>query len=79
MKYILALFLITTISLSAQTLDNKLALTVAQDGSGDFKTIQEAVNNVKDNSEKRVVITIKPGKYIEKLEIPVSKPFITLK
>ncbi|UPZ14923.1 pectinesterase family protein [Flavobacterium humidisoli] len=79
MKYILALFLITTLSISAQTLDNKLALTVAQDGSGDFKTIQEAVNNVKDNSEKRVVITIKPGVYKEKLEIPVSKTFITLK
>lgn len=78
MRYILALFLIT-FSLSAQTLDNKLALTVAQDGSGDFKTIQEAVNNVKDNSEKRVVITIKPGVYKEKLEIPVSKTFITLK
>ena len=80
MKSTLALLLfITTTFLSAQTLDNKLALTVAQDGSGDFKTIQEAVNNVKDNSEKRVVITIKPGKYVEKLEIPVSKTFITLK
>lgn len=78
MKYILALFLITS-SVTAQTLDNKLALTVAQDGSGDFKTIQEAVNNVKDNSEKRVVITIKKGVYKEKLEIPVSKTFITLK
>lgn len=79
MKYILALFIVTTFSLSAQTLDNKLALTVAQDGSGDFKTIQEAVNNVKDNSEKRVVITIKPGFYKEKLIIPSSKTFITLK
>lgn len=79
MKYILALFLLTTLSVSAQTLDNKFTLTVAQDGSGDFKTIQEAINNVKDNSEKRVVITIKPGKYVEKLEIPASKTFITLK
>ena len=79
MKYILALFLLTTFSISAQTVDNKLALTVAQDGSGDFKTIQEAINHVKDNSEKRVVITIKPGVYKEKLEIPVSKMFITLK
>lgn len=79
MKYILALFTLATFSLSAQTLDNKLALTVAQDGSGDFKTIQEAVNNVKDNSEKRVVITIKPGVYIEKLVIPATKTFISLK
>jgi pectinesterase len=80
MKYIITLFLIfNVIFVSAQTLDNKLTLTVSQDGSGDFKTIQEAVNNVKDNSEKRVVITIKPGVYKEKLEIPVSKMFITLK
>ena len=79
MKYILALFLLTTLSLSAQTLDNKLALIVAQDGSGDFKTIQEAVNNVKDNSVTRVLITIKPGKYVEKLVISNLKTFITLK
>jgi pectinesterase len=79
MKYILGLFLLTTLSLSAQTLDNKFALTVAQDGSGDFKTIQEAVNIVKDNSVKRVVITIKPGKYVEKLVISNLKAFITLK
>ena len=66
MKYILAIFLITTFSISAQTLTNKTVLTVAQDGSGDYKTIQEAVNNVKDSLNKRTVITIKPGVYIEK-------------
>lgn len=79
MKYILASFLLISTFLSAQTIDNKLTLTVSQDGSGDFKTIQEAVNNVKDNSDKRVVITIKPGVYIEKLVIPSTKTFITLK
>lgn len=80
MKYIITFcFTICSLLLSAQTLDNKTALTVAQDGSGDFKTIQEAVNNVKDNSEKRVVITIKPGVYVEKLVIPATKTFITLK
>ena len=80
MKYIITFcFTICSLLLSAQTFDNKTALTVAQDGSGDFKTIQEAVNNVKDNSEKRVVITIKPGVYVEKLVIPATKTFITLK
>ncbi|MFG4003060.1 pectinesterase family protein [Flavobacterium aquidurense] len=79
MKYILALFLLATTFLSAQTLDNRLELTVAKDGSGDFKTIQEAINNVKDNADKRVVITIKPGVYKEKLVILPSKTFITLK
>lgn len=79
MKYILTLFLLTTTFLSAQTLDNRFELTVAKDGSGDFKSIQEAINNVKDNSVKRVVITIKPGIYTEKLVIPHTKTFITLK
>lgn len=79
MKYILALFLLTTSFLHAQTLDNRFELTVAKDGSGDFKTIQEAINNVKDNADKRVVITIKPGVYKEKLVILTSKTFITLR
>lgn len=79
MKYILTLFLITTFSITAQTLDNKTALTVAQDGSGDYKTIQEAVNHVKDSLNKRTIITIKPGVYVEKLVIPATKTFITLK
>ncbi|MEN2398986.1 pectinesterase family protein [Flavobacterium sp. MC2016-06] len=80
MKHILALFLsISSLLVTAQTIDNKFELTVAQDGSGDFKTIQEAVDAVKDNAEKRVVITIKAGLYKEKLEIPSSKILITLK
>ncbi|MFH6993969.1 pectinesterase family protein [Flavobacterium sp. FlaQc-48] len=79
MKYILALFLLATTFLRAQTLDNRFELIVAKDGSGDFKTIQEAVNNVRDNADKRVVITIKPGIYKEKLVILPSKTFITLK
>ncbi|MDA6068282.1 pectinesterase family protein [Flavobacterium sp. AC] len=79
MKYILALFLLAIPFVRAQTLDNRLELTVAKDGSGDFKTIQEAINNVRDNADKHVVITIKPGVYKEKLVIPASKNFITLK
>ncbi len=37
------------------------SLTVAQDGSGDYKTIQEAVNAVRDLSQEQVIIHIKPG------------------
>src|SRR5688572_19012225 len=36
------------------------SLTVAQDGTGDYKTIQEAVNAVRDLSQERVNIYIKP-------------------
>jgi len=52
--------------------------TVAADGSGDFKTIQEAVNAVRDHSELKAVIKIKKGTYKEKLVIPAWKKNITL-
>lgn len=52
--------------------------TVAQDGSGDYKTIQEAVNAVRDLSQQQVSIYIKKGTYHEKLVIPSWKTRISL-
>jgi len=56
-------------------------LTVTQDGSADnksiFKTIQEAVNSVRDFGQP-VTIHIKKGIYHEKLVIPTWKTQITL-
>ena len=52
--------------------------TVAQDGSGDFRTIQEAVNAVRDHSQIRATISVKNGTYREKLVIPAWKKNITL-
>ncbi len=54
------------------------SLTVAQDGSGNYKTIQEAVNSVRDLGQKRVIIYIKQGIYHEKLVIPSWKTAISL-
>jgi pectinesterase len=51
---------------------------VALDGSGDFKTIQEAVNSVRDLSQVQVTIYIKKGVYKEKLVIPSWKTNISL-
>lgn len=53
-------------------------LTVAQDGSGNYKTIQEAVNAVRDLSQEKVIINIKKGIYHEKLVIPSWKTNIAL-
>ncbi|MDW7691322.1 pectinesterase family protein [Flammeovirgaceae bacterium SG7u.111] len=47
--------------------------TVAKDGSGDFPTIQEAINAVRDHSEQKVVIHIKNGTYQEKVVVPSEK------
>lgn len=53
-------------------------INVAQDGSGDYKTIQEAVNAVRDLGERRVKIFIKNGVYQEKLVIPSWKTNLSL-
>jgi len=52
-------------------------IIVALDGSGNYKTIQEAVNSVRDFGQ-RVTIHIKKGIYHEKLVVPTWKTQITL-
>ena len=54
------------------------SFTVAKDGSGNFKTIQEAINAVRDLSQQQVTIHIKKGVYEEKLVIPSWKTNISL-
>ncbi|WP_316819359.1 pectinesterase family protein [Pedobacter nyackensis] len=53
-------------------------IKVAQDGTGNYKTIQEAVNAVRDLGEVRVNIIIKKGIYNEKLVVPSWKTNISL-
>ena len=57
----------------------KADLTVATDGSGDVRTIQEAIDRVPDGSAKRVVIFIKPGIYDEQIKVGAHKPPITFR
>lgn len=52
--------------------------TVALDGSGDFKTVQEAVNAVPDFRKTTTIIFIKNGLYKEKINISASKRKIRL-
>ena len=72
----LGLILCGNIHAQVQVIEQKF--TVAQDGSGDFKTIQEAVNAVRDHSERKAFIHIKNGIYKEKLVIPAWKKNISL-
>ena len=51
---------------------------VNKDGSGDFSTIQEAINTVNCYANKKVFIFIKVGIYKEKLVIPKSKHNLSL-
>lgn len=52
--------------------------TVAQDGSGDFKTVQDALNAVPDFRKVPTVIFIKNGLYKEKLILAPSKKLVKL-
>lgn len=47
-------------------------------GTGNYKTIQEAVNSIRDLGEQEVEIFVKNGSYDEKLVIPSWKPKILL-
>lgn len=51
---------------------------VARDGSGDYKTVQEAINAAPDNSGTPWLIFVKNGSYREHIFVPKSKTFIHL-
>lgn len=54
-------------------------LVVAKDGSGDFFSVQEAINAVPDfRKGKRTTILVRKGVYKEKIVIPESKQHISL-
>jgi pectinesterase len=59
-------------------LEPSIGYVVAADGSGDFSTLQAAINAVPSNSPDRTVIFLKKGIYREKVEIPSSRPRLTL-
>lgn len=53
-------------------------IIVAKDGSGDFTTVQTAINSVVDNSSQRTFIYLTNGEYNEKVLIPATKQNISL-
>lgn len=50
---------------------------VSADGTGDYQTIQEAVDAVPLHNPAEVIIHIRPGIYNERVEISGDKPYIT--
>jgi pectinesterase len=79
-KIILGLLLLAAVAVCRAQPVTKVykEITVAQDGSADFKSIQEAVNAVRDLGAIQVPIHIKKGIYHEKLIIPSWKTHISL-
>ena len=70
---LVALLLITGSVLAQKQFD----FIVAQDGSGDFTKVQDAINAVPDYRKNATVIFLKNGIYKEKLVLPASKNLVT--
>ena len=68
------IWLLISMSLSAQTIKK----TVAKDGSGDYTTVQAALDAVPLHNKIPVVIFIRSGVYKEKLHLDSTKDFVTL-
>jgi pectinesterase len=56
----------------------KADIVVAQDGTGDYTTVQEAIHAVPNNRSERTILFIKPGIYKEKLKVPANKKNLKL-
>jgi len=55
------------------------AISVAQDGSGDFRTIQQAIEATKAFPDRPITISIGPGIYLEKVRVPHWNTYLTLR
>ena len=68
------------VSLCALTIRaDQAPIVVATDGSGEFTTVQSAIDSIPDQNTEPRVIMIKPGTYKERLLIKKGKTFITLR
>ncbi|KAJ0048256.1 hypothetical protein Pint_15870 [Pistacia integerrima] len=52
-------------------------ITVDVQGFGQFQSVQDAVDSVPEHNTMSVLIQISAGYYIEKVVVPVTKPYIT--
>ncbi len=69
-KILLAALLLLAAIPSMHSAEYMREITVAADGSGDFKTITEALEAIRAYMDYRVTVNIKNGEYHEKLIIP---------
>lgn len=76
--WVLLLIIAIPTIVSAQKSNRKYNIVVAADGTGTFKTVQQAINAVPDNQIERTVIFIKKGIYKEKVSVSSTKINLTL-
>ncbi|KAF0907326.1 hypothetical protein E2562_015826 [Oryza meyeriana var. granulata] len=80
-RHLLLLLLLLGVSTTLSSASSPVCrtFTVDQQGGGDFRFVQSAVNFVPDGNREWIRIHVKAGSYKEKVTIPRRKPFILLK
>ena len=58
---------------------NSSLITVAQDGSGQYRSVQAALDAIPLGNKKRITIYIRNGIYYEKLHLDSSKNFVSIR
>lgn len=76
--YCWIVLLLNGINANASSLTSRYDFVVAIDGTGNFKTVQEAINAVPDFRRTPTTIFIKNGTYKEKLNLSASKKLIKM-
>ncbi len=81
MKAVLFLLALSggAVASQAQTTAPTGPLVVAADGSGQFRTVQAAIDAAPNQSERPVIIQLKPGTYHEKVTVPTLKTHLVLR
>ena len=79
--YVLAFFLmlsgIKTVAQTSNPQQYKYVFTVAKDGSGDYKYIQDAIDAMRVFPLQPITLYIKNGVYNEKIELPANNTDVT--
>jgi pectinesterase len=65
--------------LASGAIAEEQTITVAADGSGQFTSVQAAVDSAPVKSKERTIILIKPGTYKERITVTKDKTFITFR
>lgn len=61
-----------------EQLGNQIDVIVDAAGDGDFTTLTKAIDSAPDNGNSEFIIFVRNGEYYEKVEIPGSKPNLTI-
>ena len=77
-RTMLSVMLSIMTAIGCQATNGVFDLVVATDGSGDYRTVQEAIDAAPEHATRPYLIFIKNGVYDELVDIPKEKPFIHL-